>query len=117
MAAKVLLLFNYRQISCKIQPPTGRNSCRSSCSGRRACGGESRWASSSSASFALKLRGSREAHPGGPSGPGGLSSAGPVLGEAQQRCKPWHALGKEPVALLLTTGTTHIFSFKVIFFK
>lgn len=90
MAAKALLLFNYRQISCKIQPPTGRNSCRSSCWGGRARGGEPRWASSSSsASFAPGLRGSRQTHPGGPSRPGGLSSAGPVLGEAQQRWQPW----------------------------
>lgn len=66
MAAKVLLLFNYRQISCKIQPPTGRNSCRSSCSGRRARGAEPCCAASSSASFAPTLRGSWATHRGVP---------------------------------------------------
>lgn len=40
VAAKVLLLFNYRQISHKTQPPTGENSCQSSCTGSR----EPRWA-------------------------------------------------------------------------
>lgn len=38
MAAKVLLPFNSRQITWKIQPPTGGNSCGSSCWGRSPAG-------------------------------------------------------------------------------